>query len=884
MSQPPAAAAQEVFLNYTRLPQRVPDVVWNILRSTVLLLTLVEIFLLFYFPAVGLSLFWGITVPLLPACFAVAPGLWRQLCPMAFANQIPRMLGFGRALTLPAPLRFWSYIIAISLLVSLVSIRSLWLNQTGWAVGLMCSICLLLAFVGGVFYKGRSGWCGTFCPIAPVQRSHGQAPLVVVRNGYCPSCVGCQKNCFDFNPRAAIFGDLEDKDPRYAMQRMIFMSSLPGIIWGYYNVAGTLDYGFRVYLVALAGSMFFSSGLFFTLRGLLKISSYRMVTGFGIAALLIYYYYAGPILITNLAHLFDALPPEPLLTASRYLALPIAGAILPNAVRAERAYRDASESQAGVRVDTTKIHSAGLKSGKSGSGITICERGSGSEFSARSDQSILEAMEEAGMAIDYGCRSGLCGADPVGIVDGHECLSAVGNEERATLRRLGLEGRARLACCARASGPVTIDRDPRSVPAPAAQVPLGPAVDRARELGIARVLVIGNGVAGITLAETLRSASASVDITLIADEPHHFYNRMAIGRVIYSASSMDGMYLVPDDWYKSNRITVFLNTAARSIDRSAKLVHLGTGEALPYDRLVLATGARAAQPVPGFTEYSNAFVLRTAGDAQSIRAAIQQRGAKHAVVIGGGVLGIEAAEAMANLGLKVSILQRGRRLMDKQLDAEGAQVLTKYLGDRGIEVVPDCKQFEIVADADSLTMLKPDDGREYAADVYVACAGIVPEMELARSAGLDVGRGIKTDAAMQTSDANIFAVGDVVDAGAGIGGLWPVAVSHAHRAVASMLGTPGADGQQPIVLQLKSDGIDLRSFGKIDPVPVEAEVMTAKGGETWWRLVILNGAAIGAVLVGPPGSARSLTRMLQEQADFTPYLDSLRQGKLSFDD
>ena len=199
-------------------------------------------------------------------------------------------------------------------------------------------------------------------------------------------------------------------------------------------------------------------------------------------------------------------------------------------------------------------------------------------------------------------------------------------------------------------------------------------------------------------------------------------------------------------------------------------------------------------------------------------------------MIGGGVLGIEAAEAMANLGLKVSILQRGRRLMDKQLDVEGAQVLTKYLGNRGIEVVPDCKHFEIVGDADRLARLKSDDGQDHAADVYVACAGIVPEMELARAAGLDVGRGIKTDAAMQTSDANIFAVGDVVDAGAGIGGLWPVAVSHAHRAVAAMLGTPAGDGRQPIVLQLKSDGIDLRSFGKVDAVPLEAEVFTAKGG------------------------------------------------------
>ncbi len=546
---------------------------------------------------------------------------------------------------------------------------------------------MVLAFIGGVFFKGRSGWCGTFCPLAPVQRSHGQAPLIVVRNGYCPTCVGCQKNCFDFNPRAAIFGDLGDNDQRHSTQRMMFMSLLPGLIWGYYNVAGALEHGFAHYLLVLAGSALFSTGLFFTLRSLLNITAYRLATAFGLSALLIYYYFAGPVLVNAVSGLAGMASPGWLVEASRFIAIPIAAGVLLAALRAEHAYRALETAESQVRVDSRKVQAA---LSREEAGIPITERGSGKTFSAKGGQTLLEAMEAAGIPIDFGCRSGLCGADPVGIVDGHANLDAPGEEELATLRRLGLEGRARLACSCRATGKVTIDRDPRSVPPVAPARPAEPKPDRAAAAGIGRVLIVGNGVAGITVAESLRRESPSVQITMVADEPHHFYNRMSIGRVIYNQTSMDGMYLVPDSWYKDNNVTVWLNTVAVAIDRAAKAVRLGTGESLGYDRLVLATGAKAAPPGPDFLGRSNCFVLRSAADAQAIRAAIQRLGAKEAIVIGGGVLGIEAAEAMTHLGLRVTILQRAKRLMDRQLDAEGAQLLTTYLAQKGIDALTEC--------------------------------------------------------------------------------------------------------------------------------------------------------------------------------------------------
>lgn len=877
---PPAAetAAQtEIFANYTRLPQRLPDSVWMALRLLVLALTFAEIGLLFVYPALGLRLFWGIVVPSLPALFAIAPGLWRQLCPMAFVNQLPRILGFGRALTLPANLRFWSYATAIALLVSLVSIRSLVLNQTGWAVGAMCSVSMVLAFIGGVLFKGRSGWCGTFCPLAPVQRSHGQAPLIVVRNGYCPTCVGCQKNCFDFNPRAAIFGDLGDSDPRHSLQRMSFMSILPGLIWGYYNLAGVLERGFGHYLLALAASAFFSAGLFYTLRSVLNISAYRLATAFGLAALLIYYYFAGPILVNTISGFAAVTPPGWLVFASRFVAVPIALAVLANAIRAELAYRSIEADERQIRVDSGKV---GIARAQDHAGIQITERSSGKTFSAKGDQTLLEAMEGAAIPIDFGCRSGLCGADPVGIVDGHENLDPPGEEELATLRRLGLEGRARLACCCRAAGKLTIDRDPRSVPAAASPQATEPKPDRAAAAAIGRVLIIGNGVGGITVAESLRRESPSVQITVVAEEPHHFYNRMSIGRVIYNQTSMDGMYLVPNDWYKENNIAEWLNTVAVAIDRSAKTVRLGTGESLAYDRLVLATGAKAAPPGAGFLGRSNAFVLRSAADAQAIRATIQRQGAKKAIVIGGGVLGIEAAEAMTHLGLRVTILQRAKRLMDRQLDAEGARLLTTYLGHQGVEAITECRVAGFEGD-ERLRAVRLEDGRLLEADLFLACAGIQPNTELAQAAGLAVGRGIKVDAGMRTSDPDIFAVGDVAEV-SGPGGLWPVAVDQGRAAVAAMLGSEPSATELRIVLQLKSDGIDLRSFGSFDPVPDGCEVLTAaEGGSAWWRLVLRGGTAIGAVFVGPPGSSKELTKLLQAGTDMTEFLPALRQGELA---
>src|SRR3712207_2423964 len=235
--------------------------------------------------------------------------------------------------------------------------------------------------------------------------------------------------------------------------------------------------------------------------------------------------------------------------------------------------------------------------------------------------------------IESGCRMGVCGADPVCVKEGMEHLSAISDDERSTLDRLGFADSTRMACCARVEGPVTMALKPERPKVP--DLSRSRIADFAFDRSIQRVVVLGNGIAGVTAADHLRRRHPLAQIDLVAEEPHHLYNRMGIGRLIYGRSAMQGLYLNPDAWYDERSITPWLNTRARKIDRLTREVVLGTGEKLPYDRLILATGSRSfVPPIAGFG-VPGTFVLRPAGDALDLRAFAPRHGARRAAVAGG---------------------------------------------------------------------------------------------------------------------------------------------------------------------------------------------------------------------------------------------------------
>jgi nitrite reductase (NADH) large subunit len=865
------------FDNYTKLPARLPRFVWHVARVLVLLSTVAIAALLAVRPAVGLKILWDVAVPILPLVLVVAPGFWRQVCPMAFLNQIPRMANITQGLDLPQPLKNSAFAIAVASFAGCVALRVPVLNQNAFVVAAGVLAALGLALTGGLVFKGRSGWCGTFCPLGPIQRTFGQAPLIIVRNGFCNTCVGCQKNCYDFNPRGAIFSDVYDDDPRFAWQRRLFMGLLPGLILGYFGQGPAPAYGEPQYHIILFGACCASAGLYGLAVSFLPVAPYKISVLFGAFALGAFYWFSGPTMVRAIADLLSFQPPALVLPIAQSVGIVGALALLGSGLYSEIQYKRALRASEAVVIDSRQ---KALRSWASRArGPEVTDRGTGITFDVPSGATLLEALEKTGLKINFGCRSGSCGADAVAVCEGEDHLSPPGEDELATLRRLGLEGHARLACMCRVAGPVLIDRDPKSRPGATVKRRPAATVDKGQLAGISRVVIIGNGVAGTSAAEALRRASQSVAIDVITNEPLQFYNRMAIGRLIYGRTSMDELQLLPDGWFAENRVDVRRNTVAASIDRSAKSVVLSTGEHLPYDRLILATGAHSALPTPDFLDRPNAFVLRSADDAHAIRHYIQVTGARRATVIGGGVLGVEAADALHHLGLQTTILQRADRLMNAQLDEPGAAKLTAFFEGLGVQVVPNASIVKFDADDPMVAWLAH--GPRVRADVFIACLGIEANTYLAERSGLEVGRHIRVNDRFETSDPDIFAIGDVAQARHGMGGLWTVGAAQAAAAVAAMLGEARPPAPPRTILQLKCDGIDLRSFGNISDL-VDAEIFTARpDAAAWWRLAVRHGAFISGIYVGPPGTATNFTRVLQSGADLAALRRELKDGNLA---
>jgi NADPH-dependent 2,4-dienoyl-CoA reductase/sulfur reductase-like enzyme/ferredoxin len=863
------------FANYTRRAALLPRGFWLAARVLVLLGTFGICALLVIQPPLGLLLWWRLIVPSLPLALVLAPGIWRQVCPMAFLNQAPRATKTSLGKELPGWLKNAAFGIAVAGFVGAVALRVPVLNQTGWAVAAGMMLVLALALLGGFVFKGRSGWCGTFCPLGPIQRVYGQAPPLVVKNGYCEPCLGCQKNCYDFNPRGAVFADMNDDDPRYTGQRRLFFGLLPGLILGYFAQGPHPAYGEPLHLTILLAACAASAGLYGLAITYFPLAPYRVAAVFTAASLIAFYYFSGPTILGAIAALSGHAVPLSAVNISRGIGIAASLPILGFGLYSEALFKAAKAPKTAPAATPMAMGGVAAPASRGGA-PEVMDRGSGALFPVAAGATLLESIEKAGLKINFGCRAGLCGADPVIICDGNENLSPPSEDERSTLARLGLEGKARLACMCEVRGPVTIDRDPKSSGGPSTKPMAAPAIDRAKEIGLNRVVIIGNGVAGSTAAEKLRRASPSLKIDVVTNEPLHFYNRMAIGRVIYGRTGFDGLQLLPESWFEENNVEVWRNTVATGIDRAHKTVQLGTGEKLPYDKLVLATGARASTPMPDFLRRKNAFVLRAADDAQAVRNYVQSSGARRAVVLGGGVLGVEAADALHHLGLDVTLLQRADRLMNAQLDEQAGAKLTSYLEGIGIRIAVN-SSVDRWEGEDAFHTAWLSHGPRIRADLFVACLGVSANLYLATQAGLDTGRSIKVDSAMRTSDPDIYAVGDVAEA-VGPGGLWPVGAAQADAAVESILGSSKPYQIPRIVLQLKSEGIDIRSFGDLTAKPGD-EVLTAQPEDTaWWRLIVRDGTLTGAVFAGPPQSAKHFTKVVKDNIDLRPARRALLLG------
>jgi len=338
------------------------------------------------------------------------------------------------------------------------------------------------------------------------------------------------------------------------------------------------------------------------------------------------------------------------------------------------------------------------------------------------------------------------------------------------------------------------------------------------------VVIIGNGIAGINVASALSSAEG-VSVEVFGAEQSPFYSRVRLPEVLSGTSTAESIVFYKTEWYEKKKIQVHCASRVASIDREGKKIILDNGEAHSYDYLVLATGAFSNKPpIPG-VELPGIFTLRTINDVASIRSRIASRkstGSRPSTgsVIGGGLLGLEAARALKDSGVeKVRVLEQYPTLLSRQLDETGGCLLRKHLEAMGLEVLTGV---ETVRLEDGAIVLK--DGRSIDSDTTILSMGVRPETSLAKAASLTVNRGIIVDNHLKTNDPFIYAVGDCAEFDGVVWGIIPAALEQAPVAARSILASAGiipaeqatAYVQTVPKTALKVGGIEMMSLGKVN--------------------------------------------------------------------
>lgn len=329
-----------------------------------------------------------------------------------------------------------------------------------------------------------------------------------------------------------------------------------------------------------------------------------------------------------------------------------------------------------------------------------------------------------------------------------------------------------------------------------------------------KVIIVGNGVAGITVAKNLREISQEIEIEIFSWENYPYYPRPALIDFLSDRVKLEEIYFYPQDWYEKNRIKVNLGILIKSLDQKNKSILTEQNQTITYDRLVLAVGASAFIPDFSGKDRPGVFSLRTLRDALAIKEYLQKFSQPKIVVIGGGVLGLEVAAALGNRAGSVTVIENGSYLLPRQLDKTGAEILTDWLKQKNVTVLTGKTVREIsgLAEVEKVSFT---DGTDIAANSVIVATGIRSEILLAKSAGLTVNKGIVVNEYLQTAAEDVFAAGDCAEFKGIVYGIIPAAQEQA-KVVAANIIQPGSKKYNGTIPSnsLKIVGLALTTFGK----------------------------------------------------------------------
>ncbi len=395
-----------------------------------------------------------------------------------------------------------------------------------------------------------------------------------------------------------------------------------------------------------------------------------------------------------------------------------------------------------------------------------------------------------------------------------------------------------------------------------------------------RIVIIGNGIAGTFTAKNLRALDNNLEIIIYAQENYPYYSRIKLPEIISEKLNFNDLIIFKDDWYQSNNVKSYLNKKIEKIDRiNKKLIIQGETEKVSYDKLVLATGSMPSiPPIKNANQMlgNGVFTLRNIDNAIEIQEFIKNNNIKKVVIIGGGLLGLELAKQIKDYNLNTTVVEFFPRLLPRQLDVDCGGMLREIIENLGIKVELNATTEEILLnDNNSIRGIKIKDGRQVEADMILIQAGIAPTIDLAKSAELNTNRGIIVNEYLETSQKDIYAVGDCIEYNNQIWGIIPACIEQANIVASSIVGNKNLIYKGTIPKNtLKIIGIDLTSIGIYDP---EDKDLIGAGWQIlkkideksncYKKIILKDNKLKGAILFGEKNAVPYINKNIEKEIE-----------------
>ena len=393
-----------------------------------------------------------------------------------------------------------------------------------------------------------------------------------------------------------------------------------------------------------------------------------------------------------------------------------------------------------------------------------------------------------------------------------------------------------------------------------------------------KVVIIGNGVAGTFAAQNIRNQDDNIEIEIYSKEKYPYYTRIKLPELISERITIDDIIVFQEEWYENKKIKTYLNKKIKAIHPKQKQIIIeDEDKPIGYDKLILATGSMPnIPPIKNAVEMigKGVFTLRNIDNALEIRDYIKKNNVQKAIVIGGGLLGLELARQIKNCNLDTTVVEFFPRLLPRQLDLDCGGILKKEIENMGINVELDAATEEIITNG-TVKGIKIKDGREIEGDIVLIQAGIRATIDLAKNAKLDTNRGIIVNQFLETSVEDIYAVGDNIEYNSQTWGIIPACLEQSKVVAASVIGKKDIEYKGTIPKNtLKIVGIDLTSVGVYDPEDINHvgagwEILKNidKKGGCYKKIVIKGNTLKGAILFGEKEAIPYVNKNLEKEIE-----------------